>query len=127
MPETRLLIVDDEAPLRATLRDAFEDMGFNVLTATSAEDALEMLLREEVDACTVDIRLPGISGNEFIHRAHTMRPALKFVIYTGSWNYEVPPELTTCGVREEHVFRKPCLDIGEIASALERLTRPAGG
>lgn len=127
MPDTRVLIVDDEDQLRNSLRDAFEDMGYWVLTATSAEDALEMLLRETVDACTVDIRLPGISGNEFIMRAHEMRPALRFVIYTGSWNYELTPEIARAGVSDADVFRKPCGDLLEIAQAIERLLSQPGG
>ncbi|MFZ5428378.1 MAG: response regulator [Thermodesulfobacteriota bacterium] len=127
MPDTRVLIVDDEDQLRKSLRDAFEDMGYTVLTATSAEDALEMLLRETVDACTVDIRLPGISGNDFILRAHEMRPALKFVIYTGSWNYELTPEIVQAGVSGADVFKKPCGDLIEIAQAIERLlSQPRG-
>lgn len=127
MPDTRVLIVDDEDQLRKSLRDAFEDMGYTVLTATSAEDALEMLLRETVDACTVDIRLPGISGNDFILRAHEMRPALKFVIYTGSWNYELTPEIAQAGVSGADVFKKPCGDLIEIAQAIERLlSQPRG-
>lgn len=121
MAETRILIVDDEAPLREGLRDAFEDMGYAVATASCAEDALEMLLREHVDVCTVDIRLPGISGNEFIRRALAMRPRLKFLIYTGSWDYELPPELVRAGVTAGDVFRKPCTDLAEMARAIDRL------
>ena len=86
-----------------------------------------MLLREKVDACTVDIRLPGISGNEFIQRAHGMHPALRFVIYTGSWNYELPPEVVQAGVSDTDVFNKPCDDLCEIAQAIERLlSQPMG-
>lgn len=121
MPEATILIVDDEAQLRNSLRDAFEDLGFAVLTASSAEDALEMLLREKVDACTVDIRLPGLSGNEFIARAHAMLPRLKFVVYTGSWNYELPGELAKLGIEGRDIFIKPCEDPTLMARAIERL------
>lgn len=121
MDSARVLIVDDEAPLRNSLRDAFEDMGLTALTASCAEDALEMLLREHVDVCTVDIRLPGISGDEFIKRAHRMRPRLRFLVYTGSWDYEPPQEVVQAGVNPDCIFRKPCRDLAEMAQAVERL------
>jgi len=124
MPDPVILVIDDEAPLRNNLRDCFEDMGFRVLTALCAEDALEMLLREQVDACTVDIRLPGMSGNEFILRASRMRPDLRFVIYTGCWNYEIPRELRDLGITAAHIFNKPCEDPARMVEAIARLLNP---
>ncbi|GFK93200.1 Alginate biosynthesis transcriptional regulatory protein AlgB [Fundidesulfovibrio magnetotacticus] len=121
MAEPVVLVIDDEPQLRSNLRDCFEDYGFTVLTAICAEDALEMLLREKVDACTVDIRLPGMTGNEFIAKASRMRPQLKFVIYTGSWNYEIPGDLANAGVTPEEIFNKPCEDPEIIARTIERL------
>ena len=121
MSSAIILVVDDEEKLRANLRDAFEDMGHRVLTAESAEEALLVLSRGKVDACTVDIRLPGMSGNDFIRKAAGICPWLKFVIYTGSWNYETPEELAKHGVGPEQVFNKPCDDLMLIGQAIEKL------
>ena len=121
MDRRTILIVDDEPRLRSCLRDAFEDLGYRVLTAGCGEAGLETLKRERVDACTVDMRLPGMSGNEFIVRAHAAHPGLRFVVYTGSWNYELPDELAALGVTAEDVFPKPCGDPKLMAQAIERL------
>lgn len=121
MPGAIILIVDDEPQLRSCLRDAFEDMGYRVLTAGSGEEALTVLARERADACTVDMRLPGMSGNEFIARAHEACPSLHFVVYTGSWNYELPLELAALGITPQDVFPKPCGDPQLMAQAIERL------
>jgi len=119
--QASLLIVDDEAALRAGLRDAFEDMGYRVFTAGSGEEGLDILTREQVDACTVDIRLPGMSGNDFIMKAGRAYPGLRFLVYTGSWNYRLTQELTALGISREDVFSKPCDDLALMARAIERL------
>lgn len=121
MESAIILVVDDEEKLRSNLRDAFEDMGHRVLTAGSAEEALLVLSRGKVDACTVDIRLPGMSGNDFIAKAGELFPGLKFVIYTGSWNYELPEELAEYGIGPDQVFQKPCDDLMQIGRAIETL------
>jgi len=117
-----VLIVDDEVLLRNSLRDFFEDTGFAVLAANSAEDALQML-REGArpDVCTVDIRLPGMTGNQFIAEAHAFNPGLRFLVYTGSWNYELPEELNRLGLGPEQVFSKPCMDLDCILRAILKL------
>lgn len=117
-----VLIVDDEVLLRNSLRDFFEDTGFAVIAANSGEDALQML-REGArpDVCTVDIRLPGMTGNQFIAEAHAFNPGLKFLVYTGSWNYELPEELNRLGLGTEQVFNKPCMDLDCILHAILKL------
>lgn len=117
-----VLIVDDEVLLRNSLRDFFEDTGFAVVAANSGEDALQML-REGArpDVCTVDIRLPGMTGNQFIAEAHAFNPGLKFLVYTGSWNYELPEELNRLGLGPEQVFNKPCMDLDCILRAILNL------
>lgn len=119
---TTILLVDDEVLLRNSLRDFFEDMGYRTLAAGSAEEGLDMLGHGvRADVCTVDIRLPGKTGNQFIAEAHALCPDLKFLIYTGSWNYELPPELVRLGIDAGQVFNKPCLDLGCILQAVEKL------
>jgi len=117
-----ILIVDDEVLLRNSLRDFFEDTGFTVLAANSGEDALQLLRSgARVDLCTVDIRLPGMTGNQFIAEAHAFNPYLKFLVYTGSWNYELPAELNSLGLSPEQVFNKPCMDLDCILRSVLKL------
>ncbi|MFP5221744.1 MAG: response regulator [Acidobacteriota bacterium] len=122
-----ILVVDDEVLLRNSLRDFFEDTGFTVLTANSGEEALQMLRSgTHADVCSVDIRLPGMTGNQFISGAHALRPNLKFLVYTGSWNYELPSELVSLGLGQEQVFNKPCMDLDSILHAILKLLDRSG-
>lgn len=124
-PALRVLVVDDEDMVRSSLRLFLEDEGFDVRVAPSAEDALVLLREEPVDVAIVDIRLPGRDGNTLILEAHQIRPALRYLIHTGSTNYVVPPEAEQLGVRKEHVFLKPLHDMTPIARAIRRMCRHA--
>jgi DNA-binding NtrC family response regulator len=119
----RILVVDDELPVRMSLGGYFEDRGFAVLLAESAEEALDILARETVDLVIVDIRLPGMDGNALVLEAHQRQPSTSFLIYTGSTSYRLPENLKAIGVHEEDVFHKPLADMSVMAEATRRHMR----
>ena len=79
-----LLIVDDEEMIRETLSDYMTDMGFATRTSSSGEEALTILETESFTHATVDMRLGGMSGFDFIVKAHEIRDDIKFLIFTGA-------------------------------------------
>lgn len=108
----KVLVVDDEDMIRLTLSDCFEDEGFVVHSASSGEEGLEILKQEPVDVCTVDMRLPGMDGNDFILQAASLRPGIRYLIYTGSTDYSLPRELRDLGISwDTNVFIKPVEDL----------------
>lgn len=64
----RILVVDDEPAIVATVRDRLEREGFAVLVANSAEQALAELGPEPPDLLLVDVGLPGLDGFELLRR-----------------------------------------------------------
>jgi DNA-binding NarL/FixJ family response regulator len=60
----RVLIVDDDAGVRAFVRDALERNGYVTLEASDGEEALKIARRVELEAAIIDVVLPGISGYE---------------------------------------------------------------
>jgi two-component system, chemotaxis family, chemotaxis protein CheY len=66
----RLLVVDDEADIRDTLRDALEDEGYDVLVANDGEDALRVMSahREEIAVVILDVIMPNVDGNQVYER-----------------------------------------------------------
>ncbi|HHF08578.1 MAG TPA: response regulator [Kosmotoga arenicorallina] len=71
MEENRILIVDDERNVRGLLRKILEEKGYNVAAVATGEEALEEIKKGDFKLITVDIKLPGISGIEFIKRVRT--------------------------------------------------------
>jgi DNA-binding NarL/FixJ family response regulator len=112
-----VLILDDEEMIRESLAVYFETRGASVFKAGSAEEALEILAGTGLDAAVVDIRLPGMNGNEFLRRASEQRPGMRFVVHTGSVDYTIPGEVLAAGVRLAAVFQKPVYDLADIYDA----------
>jgi two-component system nitrogen regulation response regulator GlnG len=59
---SRLLVVDDEPSICWALSRLGQSLGHEVVTASSAEQALELVLRQRPDAVVLDVRLPGMDG-----------------------------------------------------------------
>ncbi|HVM64480.1 MAG TPA: response regulator transcription factor [Acidimicrobiales bacterium] len=59
---SRVLVVDDEAPMRRTLDIGLRAGGYDVALAATGEEALELAGRDEPDAVILDLGLPGIDG-----------------------------------------------------------------
>lgn len=109
-----VLVIDDEQDLNQIICDAFEDEDYTIYPAFSAEEGLLQLQKNKVDVCIVDMRLPGMTGNEFILAAHRLYPAMKFIIHTGSTDYFIPEEIQKIGVKNDHLLMKPVLDLTDI-------------
>jgi len=59
-----ILIVDDEAEIRQSLKGVLEDEGYKTYIAESGEACLELLRKRALDVVLLDIWLPGIDGLE---------------------------------------------------------------
>lgn len=118
---TRVMVVDDDAVVRASLCAYLEDEGFGVVCAGDAAEALATLEREAVDVAVVDIRLPGMDGQSLILHASRVRPGTRFLVYTGSVSYELPDSLAGLGMTRENVLQKPARPISLLAEAIRRL------
>ena len=117
----KILLVDDEERLLQNLAFYFEDEDCTVTLATSGEEALSKLRQGNIEIAIVDMRLPGIDGNEVIRTAMAEKLLDKFLIHTGSTDYFVPADLLASGISAKNVFLKPVEDMGVLVDGAERL------
>lgn len=80
-----ILVVEDDADLRAYVSELLRDLNYRVVVASSAQAALTILLQEEpkVDLVLTDVIMPGINGREMGRRAQQIRPGIKILYMTG--------------------------------------------
>lgn len=64
----RILAVDDDAPALHALKANLAQRGYDVQTATSGEEALELIGRESYDLFILDVNMPGVNGIELCKR-----------------------------------------------------------
>ncbi|MES9897451.1 MAG: response regulator [Sedimenticola sp.] len=116
-----ILVVDDEESVLLNLVAYVEDEGYEVVSASNGEKALELIAERKPDLGIMDMRLPGMDGNELIVKAHQVYPKMKFIVHTGSADYAVPAELERIGLGEGSVFKKPVSDMAVFTEAINRL------
>ncbi len=68
MPTELLMIIDDDKGVRESLSDSIKDQGYDVITAASGEEALELLKDVTPDAIFLDIWMPGMDGIQTLMR-----------------------------------------------------------
>jgi CheY-like chemotaxis protein len=69
MPTKRVLVVDDEADIRAIIQGCLEDIAeWDVLTAASGEEGIRLAATEQPDGILMDVSMPGMNGLEALRR-----------------------------------------------------------
>jgi len=86
-----LLIVDDESGILGALKRCLRREGYEILTANSPHDGIDILEERSVDLVLSDHKMPGMSGLAFLERAARLRPESRRVLITG-WPGEVSDE-----------------------------------
>jgi len=93
----KILVVDDERDIRDALGGVFSDEGFSVKLAGSAEEAFEMLGREQPDLVLLDIWLPGMDGIDALKEIKKAHPGVPVIMISGHANIETAVKATRLG------------------------------
>jgi two-component system response regulator AtoC len=78
----KILVVDDEDIVRESLRDWLDGVGYNVETAESGEEALQIIKKKKIKIMLADLVMPGMNGIELMQEAKKIVPELSAVIIT---------------------------------------------
>ncbi len=100
MPETKILIVDDEKNILLTVRHTLEPKGYAVASATTGEEALRRLAQQSFDLMLLDLKLPGIDGMSVLKEASEKQPQLPVVIISAYGTVENAVEAMKLGATD---------------------------
>jgi PAS domain S-box-containing protein len=116
----KALVVDDQADVLDMAVELFRNMGYDVLSANNAKDALDILKRSaDIDILFSDVVMPGLSGVDLAREARKLQPGIKVLLASG---YPVPAlSAENTSIREFDVIDKPY----RMAEIMKRL-RKAG-
>jgi two-component system nitrogen regulation response regulator NtrX len=95
--KSRILVVDDEAEIRRSVRMILEYEGFEVLEASSGPDGIALVERESPDLVFLDIKMPGMDGLDALQRIKGTNEALPVVIISGHGTVSTAVEATKAG------------------------------
>ena len=119
MPEKReLLVVDNEAPLRALLSKELTRAGYEVRTASDGDEAIQMLGTARFDLVLLDLVMPKVGGIEVLKFIRKNKPAVKVIMLTAFSNLKDAIESKKQGA--DDFLSKP-YDIVDLVSTIERV------
>jgi two-component system chemotaxis response regulator CheY len=100
----RVLVVDDEASIRKTLRLCLSPAGYHVIEAGDGQEAITALNSGDnalmVDAIICDIRMPRIDGADAIRYFRTQYPSIPVIVLTGFPDVELAIAMMKVGVMD---------------------------
>jgi CheY-like chemotaxis protein/anti-sigma regulatory factor (Ser/Thr protein kinase) len=83
MKAGRLLIADDNEPLRTLISQQLREDGYSVIEVGDGPEALKQIEREPIELLITDIVMPNMDGIELLERARAIRPEMQAIIITG--------------------------------------------
>ena len=115
---TRILVVDDEAPIRTMVSQVLVAEGYEVVEAASAEDALKVFGEKHCPLVISDIRMGGMSGLELLDEVKRLRPQTLVVIMSAYVSIDSAIAALKAGAYDYLI--KPFEDLELIVSVVRR-------
>ncbi len=97
MKKEKILVIDDEAGIRSSLKGILEDEGYSIHTAVTGEDALKLLRGKNFDLILLDIWLPQMNGIETLKKIKKMDENLYVVMISGHGSVETAVQAIKLG------------------------------
>src|SRR5215467_11258166 len=95
-----LLIVEDEPKMQRLLELSLGEEGYAIHAVAHAEGALNRLRQEQVDLVLTDLKLPGMSGLEFLQEVKRMDASLPVILMTAFGTVETAVEAMKLGASD---------------------------
>jgi two-component system, NtrC family, nitrogen regulation response regulator NtrX len=117
----KILIVDDEMPIRRTLRDILEFEGYDVDEATDGLECVAKVQKEKYDVVITDIKMPKMDGIEALERLQILSPETPVIMVSGHGTIDTAVEAVKKGAFD-FISKPPDLNrmLITVRNALER-------
>ncbi|MCP4288556.1 MAG: EAL domain-containing protein [Gammaproteobacteria bacterium] len=102
---TKVLVVDDEVRMRASVADLLKAYGHQCELAAGGEEALGLLSTGNIDLMLLDLNMPGIDGYQVMREVKECYPGTDVIVVSGETTFESATEALRCGAQD--FLRKP--------------------
>jgi len=97
LPKSRILVIDDEAAIRDSLKMTLEYEGYEFIGAATGQEGLTLAEREAPDLVLLDVKMPGMDGLEVLDRLRAANDSLPVVVVSGHGTISTAVEATKKG------------------------------
>ncbi len=109
MPHETILIIDDEESVRKSLADVMRDEGYDVVTAASGRESIDLLSEIQPSLVLLDIAMPEMDGIETLRRIKDIRPEMPIIMVTGHGTIDTAVKTVKMGAYD-FLVKPPQLD-----------------
>ena len=81
--KANILVVDDEESIRSLFKETLEELGHRVVVAKTGFEGLELVKQQDFDLVFLDLKMPGMVGDDFFGQLKAIKPRLPVTIITG--------------------------------------------
>ncbi|NQV52396.1 MAG: sigma-54-dependent Fis family transcriptional regulator [Flavobacteriales bacterium] len=117
----RVLIIDDERPIRSTLREILEYEKLDIEEAEDGKKGMELFLKTDFDVVLCDIKMPGMDGVEVLERMQASKPDVPVIMISGHGTIETAVDSLKKGAYD-YISKPPDLNrlLVSVRNALDR-------
>jgi putative two-component system response regulator len=118
-----VLVCDDEESIRSALKKYLVQQGYEVSTATTGEEALQVLRRQKIACMLLDVRLPGISGVDLVPQVMELEPNIALLMLTA---VNDATSAALCMQRGAMDYLTKPIELTDLSRAIQRALRRRG-
>ncbi len=100
-----ILVVDDEAIVRESIRDWLREAGYLAEMAETGEEALDLISKKDFSIMILDYRLPGKSGVDVLREVKKTKPQIKCIMITAFPSAKLTAELAQVGGLDDFLIK----------------------
>lgn len=118
-----ILLVEDELKTGQLLKDALEEEDIDAVWAQDGNEALKAFEKGKFDLIVLDLKLPGMSGEDILERIREIDQYVEVVVYTNYGEPAVMQKLMNLGV-DGYVKKGPSADLYEMVEKIKSKIDP---
>ncbi len=123
---SQVLIIEDEPATAAPVKEALEIEGIQADIASSGTAGVEMFQEKAYDLILLDLKLPGLSGEEVLNAIRKENPFVTVIVYTNYSDFADIKKLANIGI-DGYINKGPEADLDELIDTIKSKLAPMDG
>lgn len=119
----RVLIIEDEIVTAEAVKEALALDNISADIASDGKSGLEKFISNNYDLILLDLKMPGLSGDEVLSEIRKRDPFIDVIIYTNYSDFADIKKLTNIGI-EGYINKGPKADLSELISVIKEKLAP---
>lgn len=120
---SKVLIIEDELSTARPVQEALKINGIDAEIAQNGLQGLEMLKQDNYDLVLLDLKMPGLSGEEVLKEIRKADPFIDVVIYTNYSDFSDLKKLTNIGI-DGYINKGATADLKELVNTIKQKLAP---